>query len=87
MSTTNLTSVSNIISPYTLEEFNTLLEENKPYTREFYKSITPSKTIKLEDITLEYLVDIKIYICSKHKLYLEGNTNSILGHFKVSTII
>lgn len=74
------------ISPYTLEEFNKLLEDNKPYTKEYFNSISSSPIITLENTTLDYLVDLKILICSKHKDFLNPSFNIILKHFIVSIL-
>lgn len=80
-------SNNNSLNNLTLEEFNTLLEENKPYTTSFYNSLTPSPIITLENTSLDYLIDLKILVCSRHKIYLPNKLDNILKHFRVSLLL
>jgi hypothetical protein len=80
MSTTTLSR----ISPLTLDKFNSLLEDNKPYSLSYFKNIEPTSTIDLDNISLKYLPNLKILICSKHSIYLDNNLDTIIKHFKVS---
>ena len=72
----------NQISPYTNEEFNMLLDVNKPYTKAFYKGLPSNSIETLEGTTLDFLADFKILICSKHKVYLDPKPEIVLKHFK-----
>lgn len=83
MSTTPNNDYSRI-SPYTLEEFNTLLEENKPYTKDYFKLLRSNTIITLKDTSLDYIPEFKILFCSEYKFYIENSTNTIVKHFKVS---
>ena len=72
------------ISPYTIEEFNKLLEDNKPYTKETYKVIFPNTIETLTNTTLDYNINLKILVCSKCKIYLDNNTKKVIKNLLVS---
>ena len=72
------------INPYTIEEFNRIVEDNKPYNSSTYNTINPSSTIALNNTSLKYLVDLKLLICSRHNIYLDSNITLLLRYFKVS---
>lgn len=67
-----------------INEFNSLLEANKPYTKEFYREMPSNEAVTLEGTTLAYLPNIQILICSKHRTYIEAKLSAIVEHFKVS---
>jgi hypothetical protein len=91
MSTNSITSNYNSnlerISPLTIEEFNKLLEENKPYNKSTFKKIKFNKIETLDNTCLEYNIDINILICSKCSNTLTPNKDSIVKHLKVSITI
>lgn len=72
------------ITPYTIEDFNKLLEENKPYSKSTFKEITPSKIDTFKDTLLDYNRDIKLLIYSKCSTTLNNNIIYIIKYFKVS---
>ena len=69
-------------SNLTLSQFNTLLEENKPYNRDYFKNKEQSLVIKDKDLDLVYLIDIKLIVCSICKNALKPTKEFILEHFK-----
>ena len=75
------------ISSYTIEEFNKLLEDNKPFTKNTFKAIKSNNIETLENTLLDYNIDLKILICSKCNISLDNKSNIIIKHFKVSTLL
>ncbi len=73
------------ISPYTLEEFNKLLEDNKPYTKKDFKNIIEDTIETLENTTLDYNIALKLLICSKCSYNIAPSTSIIIKHLVVST--
>lgn len=86
VSTTTSTYNNNIerISPYTIEEFNKLLEDNKPYTTSYFKNIKESKVYTIIPNYLEYYIDIKVINCLKCLSRVNNNVEDIVEHYKVS---
>lgn len=76
-------SINSNLNP-TIEEFNKILEDNKPYNSSTYNTIIASSTIALNNTSLKYLIDLKILICSRYSIYLDPNITLLLRHFKVS---
>lgn len=87
-STTSSTYYKNIdrIRPLTIEEFNKLLEDNKPYTKETFKAITPSNIESLEGLPLDYNIDLRLLICSECSTTLTRDIPNIIKHLKVSIV-
>lgn len=87
-STTSSIYYKNIerIRPLTIEEFNKLLEDNRPYTKETFKAITPSSIESLEGLPLDYNPDLKLLICSECSTTLNKDINNIVKHLKVSIV-
>ncbi|KEQ91515.1 hypothetical protein AUEXF2481DRAFT_32902 [Aureobasidium subglaciale EXF-2481] len=64
-------------------ELNKLLEDNSKYFRkDFFKSIEPSSTIKLDPRFLEYSDTLKVLICSKCLTTLSPLPITIKKHLK-----
>ena len=70
----------NKISNITLEEFNTLLEENKPFNLESYNTIDSNTIVKIKETIIDYNIDIKLLVCSKCKIYLNTSIDLIIKH-------
>lgn len=79
--------MSNLIKNYFNVDFNNLLEDLKPYTKDSFNKIKPSSTIGLPNTPILYLEDIKIIICRKCKIYINPTYNTIKNHLKVSLSI
>ena len=72
----NLDKISNL----TLEEYNSYIEEKRITNLDYFNSINPNKTIKINKSIIEYNIDIKILVCSRCKLTLRDNIDTILEH-------
>lgn len=70
-----------------IDSFNTILEDNKPYTKEYFKDITKSNTIKLGFKYLIYIKEFNIIICSRCNTTILPTIKYIIVHFRVSFII
>lgn len=88
MSTTSsLEAFNNLerIEPYSLEEYNKILEDNSPYSKTIFREVSTSTIETFKNTTLDYNTSIKLLICSKCSTTINNSLNSIRGHLKVST--
>lgn len=84
--TSNLLDLESLnrISPYTLEEFNKILESFKPYNVSSKVNISSSSIETLENTPLDYNIDLKVLVNSKNSTIVENNISSIITSLLVS---
>ena len=88
-STNSILNYNNLerIKPLSLEEFNKLLIDNKPYSFNTFNSINPNTIKTLEEVYINYNIDLKLLICSKCFTTLSPTLELILRHFKVRYLL
>ena len=78
--------MSNAISNYTLEEFNTLLKDST-FNKEDFNNLEENSYLELENTSIRYLKDLKILTSLKNKEYIFPSSNAILRYIKVSILL
>ena len=73
----------NLISNYTLEEFNTLLKDSS-FLKEDFKSLEENPYKELKDTSIRYLEDLKILTSLKNKEYINPSFNNLYKYIRVS---
>ena len=84
MSSNSITTSNRNFSLYTIEEFNKLLEDNKPYNKEYIKDLEPSAIETLDNTYLDYNIDLKVLICLKCLKTIYNSISNIIEYLKVS---
>lgn len=79
-------NIGNRINKLTMEEFNNLLENNKPYNKEFFQNIKENEIIKIGNSFLNFNKDLNVLVCSVCNEIVDFRFDKIKNHFLVSFI-
>ncbi len=79
--------MSNLPLNYSLEEYNTILKDLPILTTNSFNNLEEDATTKLENTSINYLVDIKILVSSITKKYITPTLKEVLTYYKVVTLL
>lgn len=82
-STRDICTYINPISNYTIEEFNTYLEEST-FTSSYFKNLEPSRIETIKDTFIDYNIDIRLLVYNKCKIALNPTIELVQKHLEVS---
>ena len=71
------------ISPLTLQEFNQLLEESKPYSKAQFKDVNRDPVSPVKHTFLQHLEGLQVLYCTKCQTYVPPKEAEILRHLRV----